>query len=586
MAQFYGQYKNKRVFGTSPEDVLKQSGGETPTEWKQFTNETWQPFTYIATTQPTLEQKFEQIAPVFHETRPDLPKPADVPIFMPGMPEPVKAPEIPETKMPETTEEITQGQAEPFVPPEAQAPSITDTYTQSMLATLETQRKTLEDTYKTQLANIQKQLETSQKRQDDLMAKQKDILKEDVEKLTEPFREEKEKSERERLKVEENYFANQQLVNELEGLLTGIQTDLQAQRDVTGLAAIRNPRIAKAAEEATARIGVIEATMNARNGQINVANNLIDRTVTAMTADRQDQLSYYNALLSFYSNQSDTEGAKILQLTKDEKATIAQQTNLIENDLAQTQASVNYIKSLMLDPDTAQIVAQSGVTLNDTPEQVNIKLANYAYQEEIVDMNNKMEQQGYNYVSTPQQLAGKDQSSLLYMKDSKGNSRAYYKKPEAIEWSEPYMMGGDLVQRNSKTGQIRTAVNISGGSAATLTPFNQLPVAQQVSINRLNAQIQRGEIDYDATVGAYPSISGYLKSSTLSPDKYNEARAQSEANRKIQTWKALAEENSKQYKIDENEERIIFYEAKNPDAKWYQPGYGTWKKVEEIELVE
>lgn len=34
-------------------------------------------------------------------------------------------------------------------------------------------------------------------------------------------------------------------------------------------------------------------------------------------------------------------------------------------------------------------------------------------------------------------------------------------------WSEPYLLGGDYVQKNSKTGEIRTAVNV--GTAATIT---------------------------------------------------------------------------------------------------------------------
>lgn len=33
-----------------------------------------------------------------------------------------------------------------------------------------------------------------------------------------------------------------------------------------------------------------------------------------------------------------------------------------------------------------------------------------------------------------------------------------------IEWSDPYSLGGDLVQRNYKTGEIRTAVNVAAGS--------------------------------------------------------------------------------------------------------------------------
>ena len=41
------------------------------------------------------------------------------------------------------------------------------------------------------------------------------------------------------------------------------------------------------------------------------------------------------------------------------------------------------------------------------------------------------------------------------------------KKPE--KWSEPYLLGGDYVQREATTGEIRTAVNVAGGGGG-LTP--------------------------------------------------------------------------------------------------------------------
>ena len=491
MAQLYGQYKNKKVFGETPEDILKQAGGEQPTEWKQFTNETWQPYSYQAPIQPTSTptptptptQELKNIflgagnipyQQITGATQEEINKKATSLGINPANLQPTTAgmahiAKVEEEKIPTTTEDLQQGQGETFIPPETTATNIVDSYTNSMLATLQQQRTTLENTYKTQLENTQKKLDEAQKKYDEAVSAEKGILEGGVATATSPFRENLEKAERERLKIEENYFQNQQLVNELDTLLTDIQAQVQAQKNITGLASIRDPRINKAIEDANSRVGVIEAVMASRNNQITVAENLIDRTTQAITADRQDQLTYYNALLSFYDKQVDTEGNKILTLTQDEKDMIANQTKLIENDLATTQANADYIKGLMLDPATAQIVAQSGVTLNDTPEQVSQKFANFAYQEEIVNMNNQMALEGYNYVATPEQLKGKNAEDLKYMTDSKGNSRVYYKKPEEQEWSEPYMLGGDYVQKNKKTGEIRTAVNVPKGETGELT---------------------------------------------------------------------------------------------------------------------
>ncbi len=52
----------------------------------------------------------------------------------------------------------------------------------------------------------------------------------------------------------------------------------------------------------------------------------------------------------------------------------------------------------------------------------------------------------------------------------------FVRKPEE-NWSEPYLLGGDYVQKNSKTGEIRTAVNVPKGTDTT-TPLSILDVAR------------------------------------------------------------------------------------------------------------
>jgi hypothetical protein len=311
--------------------------------------------------------------------------------------------------------------------PTPTAPTIKEQYTASSLANLENTKKALEDTYQKQLAATQEQMKQSQAKIDELTTQYKDTL-EQAKPLTEPFRANLETSERQRLKVEENYFANQTLVSELETLLTDVNTSLQAEKDITGLASIREPRIAEATNKATARIGVIEATMAARNNQISVAENLIDRTSAAITADRTDKLNYYNTLLSFYDKQLDTEGNKLITLSNDEKTWLKSQVSLLENDLATSQANVENIKQAMQDPDTAMSYAQSGVTLNDTPQEINQKLATYAYSKEVADTSNEMAGKGYTYL-VPGQSAPSG-TETVSITDSKGNTKQWYKKSE------------------------------------------------------------------------------------------------------------------------------------------------------------
>ena len=48
-----------------------------------------------------------------------------------------------------------------------------------------------------------------------------------------------------------------------------------------------------------------------------------------------------------------------------------------------------------------------------------------------------------------------------------GQLAAPYLKEEVEQWSDPYLLGGDYVQKNLSTGEIRTAVNVPGGGGGS-----------------------------------------------------------------------------------------------------------------------
>lgn len=319
-----------------------------------------------------------------------------------------------------------------YEPPEPQKTSIMDSYTQSIAGTLEQQRKAIEQEIAKQREDINRKQAEAQAKFDQFTKQMEQTMEKDVQPLLQPFREDLEKAERERLFVEENFKENQQLVGELGTLLTDIQADVQRQKEVTGLSSIRQPRIQKATEEAMARVGVIEAVMSARNNQINTAFTMIDRSIGAINADRQDQLSYYESLLNFYNKQRDEEGNRILNLEKDEKDMINAQMSLLESDYNRSLENAEYIKQLMMDPGTAQIIAQSGVTLNDDPESVNAKFAEYSTRQERVNMDNQMAEQGYRMI-TPAMVAGKPENQIERRIDSSGQERIYWNPTPATD---------------------------------------------------------------------------------------------------------------------------------------------------------
>jgi len=289
----------------------------------------------------------------------------------------------------------------------------TTSYIGGLTKELTDSRETLEKMYKDQIKNLQAQMDASQKKIDELTTKQEEIMETDIKPLMQPFREQLEKSERERLKLEENYFANQKSISELQDLLTAGQADIEAAEAVTGLTAIRSPRIAEIKRDIAARAGIIQAAISARTGQMNMAMTLIDRSIRAIEADRQGQLSYYENLFNFYEGQKDEEGKKLLTITNDQKAFLNAQIELIQNDMANAQATYNFVKSMMIDPENADLMEQSGVKLTDTIDQIQKKFSDYSYRQEIKDIHNTFETEGYTYLPLESQQAGKPESELV-----------------------------------------------------------------------------------------------------------------------------------------------------------------------------
>jgi hypothetical protein len=80
----------------------------------------------------------------------------------------------------------------------------------------------------------------------------------------------------------------------------------------------------------------------------------------------------------------------------------------------------------MVDPKTALTLAQAGVTLNDSVEAINAKLAKQSAIEQKTDLINTMAAKGYQYLATPGQLAGKPSYQLVTQLDANGNTLTFW----------------------------------------------------------------------------------------------------------------------------------------------------------------
>jgi len=170
------------------------------------------------------------------------------------------------------------------------------------------------------------------------------------------------------------------LGKELEDLLNEAQDEIEIAESVTGLAAIRTPRVNEIKTDYDARAGIIKAVMAARNDQISVATNLIDRTINSIKNDKNTQLDYYQNVLNFYDKLRTEEGTKLITLTKDEQTYVNAKIKLLEDDLSGAQKTADYIKQLMINPETAEAMEKSGVTLNDSIETISAKVGTYMAQ--------------------------------------------------------------------------------------------------------------------------------------------------------------------------------------------------------------
>lgn len=283
-------------------------------------------------------------------------------------------------------------------------------YVSGLSASVEAARKALDTN-----------LTTRQQNNDVQMAQVKQKEQQTVDKIGElstPFRADLETQQRESLYVNKNFEDNQKLVDELDQLLTEGNNLIKEQQGVTGIAAIRNPRIQQTMNDVAARAGVIQAVMAARNSQISVAENLIDRSVNAIAQDRNDQINYYNTILQL--NNQDK-----LALTDENKLIAQQQVDLLKGDLEQAQTTANYVKQMMLDPTKAQLLADAGVSLNDSVETINQKLAQGTYLQEVRDIANEFTSKGGTAVLDPSGVPTKQLKSYT---DTRGVVH-YFKMP-------------------------------------------------------------------------------------------------------------------------------------------------------------
>ena len=234
-------------------------------------------------------------------------------------------------------------------------------------------------------------------------------------------------------KLTEDFNKARELTSQLEDLNNKSFADIQAIKGVTGLAAIRIPRINEKIDQWQGRSSILQAALTGVQGNINMSYSFIDKAQQDITARRNEELGYYNALLSYYSGLEGTEADKLVDAQKDKKIAIQAKIDVKQAKIDSLQGVVDYVKREMINDPTR--IAGAGVNLAvDTIETINKKLNDYDYLTERREITNQQEKKGNKYISTP---AKRDRlieqgREIITITDSRGVRNSYVTPAKTI----------------------------------------------------------------------------------------------------------------------------------------------------------
>ena len=277
--------------------------------------------------------------------------------------------------------------------PEPTAPNVAESFQGGLQASTEAARTNLDATLKTER-------DAALKRQDDLNKKQEKLVQDSNPENRETFQQEQrivqnqlDAAETASASLEEDFNKRRSVVNELETVLTQGNQLIEQARGAP-ISRYRNAGVAEAMQNVQARAGVLNAVISGLDGNFNAAHSIIKNTRTAVAAQWTDQLNYNKTYMDLVSS-----GQLAKNKINDDYAST--QITLAERKLSQLEATAETINNLMIDPESAQFMADAGITLNDSVEEINAKMSEQTKVQERQDVMNELKMEGFEYVPFP-----------------------------------------------------------------------------------------------------------------------------------------------------------------------------------------
>jgi len=277
--------------------------------------------------------------------------------------------------------------------PEPTAQNVAESFQGGLQASTEAARTNLDATLKTER-------DAALKRQDDLNKKQEKLVQDSNPENRATFQQEQrivqnqmDAAETASASLEEDFNKRRSVVNELETVLTQGNQLIEQARGAP-ISRYRNAGVAEAMQNVQARAGVLNAVISGLDGNFNAAHSIIKNTRTAVAAQWTDQLNYNKTYMDLVSS-----GQLAKNKINDDYAST--QITLAESKLSQLEATAETINNLMIDPESAQFMADAGITLNDSVEEINAKMSEQTKVQERQDVMNELKKEGYEYVPFP-----------------------------------------------------------------------------------------------------------------------------------------------------------------------------------------
>lgn len=247
------------------------------------------------------------------------------------------------------------------------------------------------------IGTAERQRDEAIKRQEEINAQLLEILSESDPRKRETFAQE-EAILKDQLKaaqtaastLEEDFKTRRRIVSEMEQLLTEGNALIKQQLEKPASLKYIQKSASRTMSDVQARAGVLQAVVAGIDGNLNMAHSIIGNASNAVRAQWSDVVEYNNAVLNL-TNQG------LLAIDKEHKEFAKIELALAESNLTRIEKTADYIKELMIDPKTAQFMADAGVSLNDSIEEINEKMSEQTKKMEIVEFQNQMTAEGYQF---------------------------------------------------------------------------------------------------------------------------------------------------------------------------------------------